>query len=134
MEYDTQEAIEILARARERVDPGSTKEDRKAASIALFKALVAAAQSAGLQAAYDERMTMVWHGERKVKFDLNDGIVRVQLHDSPFMQVSSIEFDPASRTFRGKEYDGYRKTLPGEPGAKRSAVTILAELVATGLK
>lgn len=139
MLYDEREAAGILARARAKRDPDRYEADRSRAFHWLCEAVVKAAMKAGYET---EKLR---DGSYVIK-DLPFATVTLRCDDKepriegmsglneprvPAVRLADlpIEYDPIEGVFVGIEYDTYSHPNPGYPRLRRSAVSILAEVV-----
>lgn len=125
-QYDTEEAIRILARLK--------KDDRydgdRDAAIELLQALKGPAKEAGLEVDDSDRDTLTFTANgssHEVRFWVQKGKVTTAADERTYLPVQGIEFDPIKRIYVGTEEDKYRIPTPGKPRARRSAVAVLAE-------
>jgi hypothetical protein len=128
MDYDREEAVEILANAMAKLDPQSVYSLKSSAADSLFWEMAKAATTAKFQASAVQGSILLGHGDRQVTFEFKSGRIRM----SPGVNgeadtIEDIEFDVANKMWRGTEFDAFRNPLPGTPKGHRSAVAVLAE-------
>ena len=140
--YATKGAVGIFHKLHADLRPEGFYEKRRAAATALVHAVEEAARAAGLEAGV-ERGAMVVSlthcGFMRLGVSEKDGrpiLVRGDPpeHKRPEEIPLKIEYDPATEMFVGTDPDGEIAPAPGQPIPRKSAVAVLAEVIAEAIR
>jgi hypothetical protein len=133
--YDTAEAESIFAFAKGRI-AGQHAVPRGEAITALQQQLREVVHGGGCVADIDENGTLFIHarGQRVAVQDVEGRVTVHNLTSRPPTELCpELDFDPRSNIFVGREEDTYYVPEPGKPRRRRSALAVVAEMVAAKL-